>query len=136
MALAAAKFLDAIYEDQGTVEGTLEIVSAHGKIECTVFDYITGRGIKCELTESVVETALTSFRKRVEVMFLGFLNAEADKLQRCENVLHEAENGRARIVTSAITLAEVIYIKGGTKPDAQTRPREAFSGRITSLFRT
>lgn len=44
--------------------------------------------------------------------FLGWLNAERDKVGKCEGVLHAAEEGSIEIVTSAITLTEVIKLKG------------------------
>jgi hypothetical protein len=44
--------------------------------------------------------------------FLGWLNGEKDKVDSCEGVLNAAEEGRIEIVTSAITLTEVIKLKG------------------------
>ena len=44
--------------------------------------------------------------------FLGWLNDEKDKVGKCEGVLAAAEDGRIEIVTSAITLTEVIRLKG------------------------
>lgn len=46
--------------------------------------------------------------------FLGVLNKEADKLAACRAVLREAKNGTLRIVTSALTLTEVLRPKGTT----------------------
>jgi len=40
--------------------------------------------------------------------FLGWLNAERDKVGKCEGVLRAAEEGTIEIVTSAIALTEVI----------------------------
>jgi predicted nucleic acid-binding protein len=45
--------------------------------------------------------------------FLGFLNNEADKADKCEAVLNAAGEGQIDIVTSALTLTEVIKTKGG-----------------------
>lgn len=53
--------------------------------------------------------------------FLGYLNEEDDKVEVCGHVLQAAENGVLVIVTSAITLAEVVYIKGGTKLPEEKR---------------
>lgn len=59
--------------------------------------------------------------------FLGHLNGEDDKAEVCGHILQAAENGALVIVTSAITLAEVIYIKGGTKlPDEKRAMVDAF----------
>ena len=48
--------------------------------------------------------------------FLGVLNEEQDKIGRCRAVLREAENGAVRIVTSALTLTEVLWPKGVPVP--------------------
>jgi predicted nucleic acid-binding protein len=45
--------------------------------------------------------------------FLGYLSNEADKADKCEAVLSAAEEGKLDIVTSALTLTEVIKTKGG-----------------------
>ncbi len=59
--------------------------------------------------------------------FLGFLKDEPDKAEVCGQVLQAAENGRLVIVTSALTLAEVIYLKGSTKlPKEQRTKVETF----------
>jgi hypothetical protein len=67
VAIEAAKILDPIYEDFGSVEGKLEIVSGHGRYECTIYDVLGDRAIKCELPERLLDDALGSFLKRVEV---------------------------------------------------------------------
>jgi len=46
--------------------------------------------------------------------FLGVLNKEPDKLAACRAVLREAKSGTVRIVTSALTLTEVLRPKGTT----------------------
>ncbi len=63
----ADKLLEPVYEDEGSVEGTLEIVSGHGKFEVVVYDPIDARAIKCELSEEEMLHALGSFMKRVEI---------------------------------------------------------------------
>ncbi len=55
--------------------------------------------------------------------FVGFLNAEADKVNDCESVLRAAIDGHVLIVTSALTLAEVLFIKGGQKLDQSKRQK-------------
>jgi len=55
--------------------------------------------------------------------FLGFLNDEPDKADACTLVLKAAENGHLMIVTSAIALAEVIYLKGQKKLDPAKRAK-------------
>jgi len=61
--------------------------------------------------------------------FVGFLNGEADKVSLCEPVLKQAQNGHILIVTSALTIAEVLFIKGGKKLDPSKR------GKIEKFFR-
>ncbi len=46
------------------------------------------------------------------VCFLGVLNEEPDKLPACRAVIREAEAGNVRVVTSALTIAEVLWPKG------------------------
>jgi predicted nucleic acid-binding protein len=55
--------------------------------------------------------------------FLGFLNGEADKADVCELVLRAARNGTVVIVTSALTLTEVLFIKGQQKLDPSKRSK-------------
>lgn len=61
--------------------------------------------------------------------FLGFFNEEPDKQNACEGVLAAAEDGRVIIVTSALTIAEVIWAKGHDKLDKGKRDK------IASFFR-
>ncbi|MGE3993523.1 type II toxin-antitoxin system VapC family toxin [Pseudorhodoplanes sp.] len=44
--------------------------------------------------------------------FLGYLMAEQDKVADCEQVLQAAEDGKVIIVTSALTIAEVLALRG------------------------
>lgn len=67
VATEASKLLDPVFEDFGSVEGRLEVVTAHGKLECTIFDPLGQRAIKCDLAEDLIADAVESFRKRVEV---------------------------------------------------------------------
>ncbi|EQD27153.1 protein containing PilT protein [mine drainage metagenome] len=55
--------------------------------------------------------------------FLGLLNGEKDKEQACEDVWVAAERGLILIVTSTLTVAEVIYAKGASKLDPSKRPK-------------
>lgn len=48
--------------------------------------------------------------------FLGVLNKEPDKIGPCRAVLREAENRSVQIVTSALTLTEVLWPKGVPLP--------------------
>jgi len=44
--------------------------------------------------------------------FLAYLQNEPNTSEKCASVLEEAENGNLMILTSALTLAEVIKLKG------------------------
>jgi predicted nucleic acid-binding protein len=44
--------------------------------------------------------------------FLGYFQQEPDKFADCETVIKEAEAGRVEIVTSTLTIAEVLWLKG------------------------
>jgi hypothetical protein len=47
--------------------------------------------------------------------FLAHLKAETDRAEKCDGVLQRAERGEVLIVTSALTLAEVLWMKGAPK---------------------
>jgi predicted nucleic acid-binding protein len=53
--------------------------------------------------------------------FLGVLKGETDKAPVCKLVLKAASNGTVVIVTSALTLAEVLFVKHQGKLDISTR---------------
>lgn len=61
--------------------------------------------------------------------FLGLINGEADKLPECDEVWREAQQGIFQIVTSTLTIAEVIFMKGVPKLDPAKRPQ------VTAFFR-
>jgi hypothetical protein len=47
--------------------------------------------------------------------FLAHLQAEAGKAEKCDGVLERAERGDVLIVTSALTIAEVLWMKGAPR---------------------
>ncbi|NOZ32818.1 MAG: type II toxin-antitoxin system VapC family toxin [Alphaproteobacteria bacterium] len=47
--------------------------------------------------------------------FLGHFQAEDGKAQKCDGVLQKARRGEVLIVTSALTLAEVLWMRGGPR---------------------
>ena len=53
--------------------------------------------------------------------FSGYLNGEPEKVVDCEPVLKEAEKGHLLLVTSALTLAEVLFIRHGPKLPPEKR---------------
>lgn len=61
------------------------------------------------------------------VAFLGWLADEADKVEYCRPVIDAAQSGTIVIVTSALTIAEVLWLKGHKKIDASHAKKiEAF----------
>jgi hypothetical protein len=65
--VTADKLLEPKYEDVGSIEGKLDVLSGHGKLAVVVYDPLDDRAIRCEVTPQQMEIALKSFRKRVEV---------------------------------------------------------------------
>lgn len=47
--------------------------------------------------------------------FLSYLQAEKIKVDKCEGVIQRAERGEVLIVTSALTLAEVLWMRGAPR---------------------
>jgi len=47
--------------------------------------------------------------------FLGHLKAEDGKAEKCDGALRRAERGEVLIITSAFTLAEVLWMRGGPR---------------------
>lgn len=59
--------------------------------------------------------------------FLGWLQAEADKENECRKVLEAAKDGKVLIITSALTLAEVLMLRGKKPIPSENRVKvEAF----------
>lgn len=54
--------------------------------------------------------------------FLGYLANEADKLDECRGVIRAAQEGNLRIVTSSLTLTEVIKLKSQTPLPQEKEP--------------
>jgi predicted nucleic acid-binding protein len=47
--------------------------------------------------------------------FLGWLQNEPGKAEQCDGLIQRAERGDVLIVTSALTLAEVLWMRGGPR---------------------
>lgn len=59
--------------------------------------------------------------------FLGWFHAEPDKESACREVLEAANDGKVLLVTSALTIAEVLALKGQAPiPVEQRKQVEAF----------
>lgn len=64
------------------------------------------------------------------VCFLGWLQDEIDKVDLCRQVLDECDAGKAMVVTSALTLAEVLAMRGKPRvPVTDLEKVEAFFRR-------
>lgn len=59
--------IDPDYEDMGSVDGSLEVVSAHNGYEFRIYEPVWDRAVRCSFTEDLLVAALAAFRKRVEV---------------------------------------------------------------------
>jgi predicted nucleic acid-binding protein len=60
-------------------------------------------------------------------VFLGWFNDEPDKVDMCKGVIKLAEDGELVIVTSALTLVEVIWLRGYPKlPSESARKIKRF----------
>jgi len=57
--------------------------------------------------------------------FLGYLKAEEDKADSCQAVLDAGMRQELEIVTSALTLAEVLHVKGGSRLSPELREQIA-----------
>lgn len=68
VATGAETLLAAVYEEDGTVDGILEKVDGHRKLQFVVYDVIDKRAVKCDITDEQLRQALESFQQRVEVI--------------------------------------------------------------------
>jgi len=68
LALKAGEFLDPVYEDDGSVDGSILRLNAHDEFDFVIFDSLDGRAIKCEVDERLLAEALGAWRQRVEVL--------------------------------------------------------------------
>lgn len=68
IAVAADNLLAAAYEEDGAVDGVLQKLDGHGKLQFVIYDIIDDRSVKCEIKNSLLSQALHSFNKRVEVV--------------------------------------------------------------------
>jgi hypothetical protein len=62
-----AVLLAESYEDFGTIDGRVQVISDEGDLHVFVTEPIGGRRIRCFFEEELLPTFLSAFRKRVEV---------------------------------------------------------------------
>ncbi len=67
---------------------------------------------------------------------MGWLREEPDKVNECAAVIRQAEAGKLKIVTSALTLTEVLWLKGKQPiPQAdRERVRKFFANEYIVLY--
>jgi predicted nucleic acid-binding protein len=65
------------------------------------------------------------------VAFLAYFLAEKGRVDSCEAVLEEAEKGKILIVTSALTLSEVLALRGAKR----LVPRPKMKARVIDFFK-
>jgi predicted nucleic acid-binding protein len=63
--------------------------------------------------------------------FLAYFLEEADRVDSCEAVLEDAEKGKILIVTSALTLAEVLALRGAKR----LRPNPKLKKKVIEFFK-
>jgi hypothetical protein len=55
------------YTSIGSIEGTIEALSIHGRPTFTVYDAVTGRAVRCELSDSMRRTVMSALGSKVSV---------------------------------------------------------------------
>lgn len=68
IAIQADHILAPAYEEEGSVDGILERIDAHGKLRFIVYDVLDERPVHCDVSEQDLQQALDHFQQRVEVM--------------------------------------------------------------------
>ena len=58
-------FIGVNSESVGSVEGRLEVISAHGGITCNVYEALTGKVVRCEVPDEMKSDVLAAFEQRV-----------------------------------------------------------------------
>ena len=59
--------------------------------------------------------------------FMAFFNKKAGRHEQCQSALYASERGELRVITPALTMTEVIKIKGKPiPPDAEDKIRAFF----------
>ncbi len=58
-------FIGVKSEALGSVEGRLEVVSAHGGITCNIYEALSGKVVRCEVPDDKKRAVLDAFEQRV-----------------------------------------------------------------------
>jgi hypothetical protein len=68
LGVRVTEILEPAYEADGSIDGFLERLNAHQRLEFVVYDVLSNRPVTCEVQEQQLEAAIAAFRKRVEVV--------------------------------------------------------------------
>jgi len=55
------------YEEDGSIQGDLEVLSAHNGVHVDIWDVFTRSRVQCSIADELIEDAKAAFRRRVEV---------------------------------------------------------------------
>lgn len=75
---AARKALRSGFDELGTVEGQLSVLSERGGVHFVIYDSVWKRAVNCSVPEALVEELMTLWRRRVAVH--GMVRYRADGL--------------------------------------------------------
>ncbi len=56
-------------------------------------------------------------------VFIGYFKDEYDRRNQCLPIIKAAESGRTKIITSALTIAEVFWIEKRATPDSEAKKK-------------
>lgn len=88
------------YEDVGAVEGRLEGINVHDRYLFTVYDSVSGRGIRCSFSDELLDEVVAALRHRVTVHGMVRTDAQGEPISvRVERI----ERMRLRTELPAIT---------------------------------
>lgn len=62
---AVDDFIGVRAEGAGSVEGHLEVISAHGGVTCNVYELLTGKPVRCHVPDHLKQKVLAAFEQRV-----------------------------------------------------------------------
>lgn len=68
------KLISIRYQEIGSVEGTLEIISVHGSPRITIYHSITQRSVNCKFTPELLDLAKEGLGNRVIVYGMVYIN--------------------------------------------------------------
>ena len=106
VAATADYLLSPVYEDYGSLEGTLETLSVHGKAHFTIFDPITGKAVRCYFPSNKLEDAYRAFNRRVTVTGKAKYNRMGNAVSISVEKIRELEGGVTTREMEGINITE------------------------------